>query len=110
MLRSGGAVKIDVFLYLRFAAFALGGLVYRKFNIVLAVAPHDRHQRGIFRRDVLVVKRDITEKSKHVAIKITPVAHLTQFDVADNMIDKHYASRIAIDLLRLKSRQEGTNV
>ena len=37
VLGTGSAVKIDVFLDLRFAAFALGGFVDREFDIVLAV-------------------------------------------------------------------------
>ena len=72
MLRTGRTIKIDVFLYLRFAALALGRLVDREFDIVLTVGHDDRHEGGVLGRDVLVVKSDVAEKSEHVAVKVAP--------------------------------------
>ena len=110
MLGTGAAIKLDVFLDLRFALFALGRLVDREFDIVLAVRHDDRHQCRILGRDVLVVKRDVAEKAHHVAIKIAPLAHFAELDVADDMIDHHDAGRLAFDVLRDKAGQERADV
>ena len=45
-------------------------------------------------------------KAHHVAIKIAPIIHLAELDVADDVIDDHDADRLALHVLLDKSGQE----
>ena len=82
----GPLIELQILFDLRFA-LALGRLVDRKLHALVAVRHHLRHQRRIFRADVVVVEVLVHAEAHHVAIEIHPAVHLAPADVAHHVVD-----------------------
>src|SRR5690606_5658245 len=78
-------IKFDIFLYLRFLA-AICRFVDGKLYTPIAVAHYLAHKGGIFRRNVLVVKRDQLCESHDMGIKLAPLVHFVPSYITYNMI------------------------
>ncbi len=86
VLHAGTAVELQILLDLRLA-LALGRLVDGELHALVAVRHHLRHQRRIFRGDVLVVEVLEHAEAHHVAIEIHPAVHLAPAHVAHHVVD-----------------------
>ena len=86
VLHARALVEVDVLLDLGFLA-AFRRLVDRELDAAVAVAHHLGHERGVLRRNVLVVKRHELGKAHHLGVEFAPGVHLAPADVADHVVD-----------------------
>ncbi len=99
MLHPRSAVKLQILLDLRFLP-PLRRLVDRKLHPPIPIRHHLRHQRRIFRADVVIVEMLVQLEPHHVAIKIHPPVHLPPTHVAHHVVDMHQPHRPRHRVLR----------
>src|SRR5215472_12454065 len=92
MLYTGTSIEVQVLLDLRFTP-SLGRLVNREFDTPAAILHHFGHQRGILGTDCAVIKVNELGEAQNTLVECNPLIHLTQFDIAYNMIDGSQAGR-----------------
>src|ERR1051325_4031346 len=86
MLHARGPVILEELFDLRFAP-ACCRFVDGKLDPFVAVGKNLRHERRIFRRDVLVVEVLVEFEPHHSDVEIDPFVHGAQFDVSDAVVD-----------------------
>src|SRR6267378_4322388 len=109
MLYAGSVMEIEILLDLALLS-TLGRLVDRKLDGERIVGHHDAHQGAVLGGNILVVKADEAAEAEHAAVPFGPFVHLSQLDVAHNVVDTQDSGRIAGDFPRGKARQERTAI
>ena len=105
MLHARAAVELQVLVDL---ALALPGgrLVDRKLDRVAVVGHHDAHQRAVLGVDVLVVEADEPLEAEDPRVPVGPVVHLSELDVADDVVDAQDADVVTGHVARRVAGQE----
>ena len=107
MLHTFAVVEIEILFHLRFL-FAFGRFIDRELHKAIPVAHDLAHERGVFRRNVLIVEGQDVAETHHILIKFHPRIHLVPTDVAHAMIDIEQAGlgRIVVRLPFAKTGHE----
>src|SRR6266567_7482454 len=86
VLDAGRVVELEVLLDLALA-LPLGRLVDRELDLAAPVRHHLRHQRRVFRLNLIVAEVDDVGHTEDTLVKLHPGVHASELDVADHVVE-----------------------
>src|SRR6267378_5744684 len=99
MLYAGSVMEIEILLDLALLS-TLGRLVDRKLDGERIVGHHDAHQGAVLGGNIFVIKAYEAAEAQHATVPFGPFVHLSQFDIAHDVVDTQDSGRIARDFAR----------